>query len=122
MASPKGGTRFALLHKMRYMETTIDTPKSRLKELFLEELREIYGAERHQLTVLPLLKAEAASQKLKNVLSAHLEDTRDQINRLESIFAQAGVPVLGRTSEAILGITREAEKVISGTEPGSATR
>lgn len=107
---------------MRYMETVTENPKSRLEELFLEELRELYGAERHQLIVLPLFKTAAASQKLKNVLSSHLEDTREQIRRLEAIFVKKGVPVLGRTSEAILGITREAEKVIGGTAPGTATR
>jgi ferritin-like metal-binding protein YciE len=104
------------------METITEIPTSRLEELFLEELRELYGAERHQLTVLPLLKTAAASQKLKNVLSSHLEDTREQILRLEAIFAKTGFPVVGRTSEAILGITREAEKVIGGTAPGTATR
>ncbi|HEV2355803.1 MAG TPA: DUF892 family protein [Puia sp.] len=104
------------------METLTDAPASRLEELFMEELRELYGAELHQLMVLPLLKTAASSQKLKNVLSSHLRDTREQIERLESIFSRAGVPPLSRTSEAILGITREAEKVIGATLPGSATR
>lgn len=104
------------------MEALTGTAKSPLGELFLEELRELYGAERHQLMVLPLLKTAASSQKLKNLLSNHLEDTREQVKRLETIFAKTGYPVLGRVPETILGITREAEVVIGATMPGTATR
>jgi ferritin-like metal-binding protein YciE len=104
------------------MEKTIDKQSSRLEELFLDELKDLYGAERHQLHVLPLLKHAATSQKLKNVLSSHLEDTRDQIMRLEAIFEKTGHRPEARTPETILGITREAENVITATSPQSATR
>jgi len=111
------------------MKKTIDTPgesgdkqESRLEGLFLEELSALYGAEQHQLLVLPLLKKAASSLKLRNVLASHLDDTREQIGRLETIFQKMGHPAETRTSEAILGITREAEMVIGGTMPGTATR
>jgi len=112
------------------MEKTIDqTPSGReipkdssLEKLFLEELKELYGAEKHQLLVLPLLKKAASSQKLQNVLASHLDDTHEHIRRLETIFGQMGQAAEPRTSEAILGITREGETVIEGTEKGSATR
>jgi ferritin-like metal-binding protein YciE len=107
---------------MRYMEKTIDKQPSRLEELFLDELKDLYGVERCQLHVLPLLKHAATSQKLKNVLSSHLDDTREQIGRLETIFQKTGHRPEARTSEAILGISREAEKVIAGTSAQSATR
>lgn len=112
------------------MEKTIDqTPSgkeipkdSSLEKLFLEELKELYGAEKHQLLVLPLLKKAASSQKLQNVLASHLDDTHEHIRRLETIFGQMGQSAEPRASEAILGITREGETVIEGTEKGSATR
>jgi ferritin-like metal-binding protein YciE len=111
------------------MEKTIDTQgtpagkqESRLEGLFLKELSELYGAEKHQLNVLPLLKKAASSQKLQNVLASHLDDTREQIGRLETIFQKMGHPAETRTSEAILGITRETEMVIGATAPGTATR
>jgi ferritin-like metal-binding protein YciE len=118
----KAGKGFVLPIKMRYMEKTIDKQPSRLEELFLDELKDLYGAERCQLHVLPLLKHAATSQKLKNVLSSHLDDTREQITRLETIFQKTGHLPEARTSEAILGISREAEKVIAGTSAQSATR
>jgi ferritin-like metal-binding protein YciE len=95
---------------------------SKLMGLFLAELKELYGAEQHQLNVLLLLKNASSSQKLKNVLASHLDDTRVQIGRLETIFGKMGQTAEARTSEAILGITREAEIVIAGTQKGTATR
>jgi ferritin-like metal-binding protein YciE len=95
---------------------------SKLEKLFLEELRILYGAEKHQLQVLGLLKKAACSLKLKNVLASHLDDTADQIHRLEIVFERMGRPAEAVTSESLLGITREAERVIASTEPSTATR
>jgi ferritin-like metal-binding protein YciE len=97
-------------------------PDSHLRGLFMDELKELYGAEKHQLHVLPVLKKAASSQKLQNVLASHLDDTREQLRRLEAVFQKMGVEAEARTSEAILGITREAENVIAGTQRGTATR
>jgi len=104
------------------MEPMIDKRPSQLAELFLDELKDLYGAERQQLNLLPLLKQAASAQKLKNVLSSHLDDTREQIGRLEAIFQKTGHRPEARTPEAILGLAREAEKMIADTAPQSATR
>lgn len=95
---------------------------SQLEALFLDELRELYGAEKQQLLVLVLLKKAASSLKLRNVLASHLDDTREQIFRLESIFTILGRPAEARAPETIYGITREAEQVIASTNPETATR
>jgi ferritin-like metal-binding protein YciE len=109
------------------MEKTVDplqdsSKDSGLEQLFLDELNELYGAEQHQLTVLPMLKKAASSQKLKNVIASHLDDTREHIGRLEKIFEKIGVASAGRLSEAMLGITREGERVIETTGKDTATR
>lgn len=106
------------------MEKSLTTgpTDSKLEALFLDELREIYGAEHLQLIVLSLLKRSSSSQKLQNVLASHLDNTKEHMQRLEQIFAKMGQKIEMRTSEAILGITREAEKVIAGTEKATATR
>jgi ferritin-like metal-binding protein YciE len=95
---------------------------SRLVSLFLEELRELYGAEKQQLIVLPLLKHAASSLRLRNVLASHLDDTAEHIRRLEAIFAQFDQPADARAPETIFGITHEAEQIIASTPAGSATR
>ena len=95
---------------------------SQLEILLLEELMEVYGAEKQQLLVLSLLKKAASSLKLRNVLASHLDDTAEQLRRLETIFQLMGRPAEARAPEAVFGITREAEQVIASTNPGSATR
>jgi ferritin-like metal-binding protein YciE len=97
-------------------------PDSRLDSLFLDELKDVYGAEQQQLHVLSMLKKAASSQKLQNVLASHAADTREQVLRLETIFSKMAIHPEARISEAILGITREAENVIAGTPNQSATR
>src|SRR5690349_1711102 len=93
-----------------------------MEKLFLDELKEIFGAEKHQMEVLPILKKAASSLRLQNMLANHLFTTREHISRLEEIFTILGVPPEARQSEALLGIGREAETVIATTEKGTATR
>jgi ferritin-like metal-binding protein YciE len=117
-------------NKASYMKNTVDKmetgkeiPKdSSLEGLFLEELKELYGAEKHQLLILPMLKKASSSMKLQNVLASHLDDTRQHILRLEGVFVTMGQVAEARLSEAILGISREGEIVIEATEKESATR
>jgi ferritin-like metal-binding protein YciE len=97
-------------------------PDSQMEQLLLNELREMYGAEKQQLVVLPLLKKAACSLKLKNVLASHLDDTQEHIRRLEAIFGLLGAPADAHAPETIFGITREAEQVIASTAPDTATR
>ena len=95
---------------------------SQLDTLLLEELKELYGAEKQQQVLLTLLKKSASSLRLRNVLASHLDDTREQLRRLEAIFTLLGHPAEARPPEAIFGITREAEQVIASTNPETATR
>lgn len=98
------------------------TKDSRLHRLLVEQLQDIYGAERHQLLILPLAKHAAASLKLKSVLAGHLDSTREQIIQLDEIFQALGEQPGERKSETILGLTRECERSIEDTAPGTATR
>ena len=93
-----------------------------MEKLFLDGLREIYGAEKHQIMILPMLKKAASSLKLQNALANHLDATREHITRLEKIFRMLGKRHVARQSEAILGIGHEAETVIDTTKKGTATR
>jgi len=93
-----------------------------MEKLFLDELKEVYGAEKRQMIVLPLLKKAASSLRLQNMLANHLYTTREHISRLKKIFNLLGKVPEYRQSEPMLGIGREAETVIETTEKGTATR
>jgi len=93
-----------------------------MEKLFLDELREAYGAEKHQTFLLPMLKKAASSLRLQNLLANQLHTTREHITRLEEIFNTLDTTAEARTPEGILGICREIEMIIETTRKGTATR
>jgi ferritin-like metal-binding protein YciE len=64
--------------------------ESALKELFVDELKDIYWAEKHLAAALPKLIKGATSEDLKQTITTHLEETKNQIDRLESVFNSVG--------------------------------
>ncbi|HMH21281.1 MAG TPA: DUF892 family protein [Puia sp.] len=103
-------------------ENSPATKESNLEMLLLDELKELYGAEKHQLLVIPVMKKAASSLKLQSVLAGHLDCTREHAERLEQVFEKMGHKTESRKSEALLGIARECEMAIASTGKGTATR
>jgi ferritin-like metal-binding protein YciE len=107
------------------METTMSglkQDKHPLKEFFIEELRDIYGAEQQLATALPKMRKAATSPDLAMAFADHLEVTQNQITRLEQIFQLLEQDAKAKKCEAMEGIVKEGESVIKDTEAGSATR
>ncbi|MDB5251483.1 MAG: hypothetical protein JWP27_652 [Flaviaesturariibacter sp.] len=95
---------------------------SMLREFFVDELKDIYWAEKHIMKTLPKMKRAATTDKLKAAFEKHLEQTRKQVERLERIFTKMGETARGKKCEAIEGIVKEGEGIIEETEAGTATR
>ena len=95
---------------------------SLLKEFFVEELKDIYYAEKQIAKTLPKMKKAATSEELKTAFESHLVQTEAQITRLESVFELIGEKAKGKTCEAIEGIIKEGEGIISDTDKNTATR
>jgi len=93
-----------------------------LDELFHDELKDIYWAEKHLLKALPKLQKAATSEELKNALNEHLEITREHVSRLENVFEILGHKPQAKKCDAMEGLTKEGEKAIEDTEDGTATR
>jgi ferritin-like metal-binding protein YciE len=82
----------------------------KLESIFLEMLADLYDAEKQIVEALPKLIAEADSELLSGALQLHLDETKEQVVRLETIFERMGEqPGAGR-SEAMLGLLSEGEK------------
>lgn len=82
-------------------------------DLFVHTLRDIYYAE-HQITkALPKMISKATNPQLKQAFESHLRETEGQIKRLDEVFRLHGVEAKGVTCDAIDGIIKEAESVIS---------
>jgi ferritin-like metal-binding protein YciE len=93
-----------------------------LNHLFLEELKDIYGAEKQLTKALPKLREAATSPDLAMAFADHLQVTQNQIARLEEIFQLLGESPEAKKCEGMEGLIKEGEKVIEDTEDGSSTR
>ena len=93
-----------------------------LEELFLDELKDIYWAEKHLLKALPKMEKAATSEELKQAFADHLEVTREQVRRLEQAFEMLDKKAQGKKCEAMDGLTKEADGIVEDTEKGTMTR
>ncbi len=90
-----------------------------LRELFEDQLKDIYWAEKALTKALPKMIKNATSAQLKNALTDHLEVTEDQVERCEQIFAAIGKKAVASKCEAMEGLMKEGNEIIESTEPGS---
>lgn len=93
-----------------------------LRELFIDELKDIYWAEKHLTKALPKMKKGASSEALSDAIGEHLEVTKVHVQRLEEVFSLLGEKAAAKKCEGMEGLTKEGESVIEETEDGSATR
>ena len=67
-------------------KTSSKSEETMLKELFVDELKDIYWAEKHLTKALPKMKKASTSEELANAFDEHLAVTQQQIGRLEEVF------------------------------------
>jgi ferritin-like metal-binding protein YciE len=89
---------------------------STLKELFLDELADMYDAEKRISKALPKLARAATSDELKEAFTDHLEETKEQITKLESVFEAFGEKAKGKTCKATVGILEEGNEISDDNE------
>lgn len=82
-----------------------------LDKLFIDELEDMYSSENQIVESLPKLIKLASFPELKEALSNHLKETKDQVTRIEKIFGLLDLPVKEKTCEAMEGILKEAEEL-----------
>jgi ferritin-like metal-binding protein YciE len=83
-----------------------------MQTLFVHELRDIYDAENQLVMALPKMAEMATNLDLKDAFRAHLQETTDQIARLNRVFQSLGVPPNGTRCEAMEGLIAEGEKIM----------
>ncbi len=95
---------------------------SMLKEFFIDELKDIYWAEKHIVTTLPKMQKAATSEDLKNAFQTHTEQSQTHVTRLEQAFELLGEKAQAKKCDAMAGIIEEGKGIIEETEKGTATR
>lgn len=93
-----------------------------LLELFKDEIKDIYWAEKHLTKALPKMRKAASSEALANAFDEHLEVTKTHVTRLEQIFELLGEKPRAKKCDAMEGLSKEGEGIIEDTEKGTATR
>jgi ferritin-like metal-binding protein YciE len=96
--------------------------KSLLEEFFVEELKDIYWAEKHLTKALPKMQKAATSEELANAFEDHLAATEEHVNRLEQVFEMMGETPRAKKCDAMEGLVKEGESIIEETEKETATR
>ncbi|WP_207536049.1 YciE/YciF ferroxidase family protein [Desertivirga arenae] len=110
---------------MKNQESKNNTPSTEetgLKNLFKDELKDIYWAEKHLAKSMPKLAKSATSEELRAAFEQHLTETENQISRLEQVFEILGVKAAGKKCEAMEGLVEEAKGMLEDTEDGTMTR
>lgn len=87
-----------------------------LRELFEDQLKDIYWAEKALLKFVPKTVGKVSSQELVDSLNDHLEITKQQVTRLENVFEILGSKAKAEKCDAMEGLMKEAEDIIDSTE------
>lgn len=95
---------------------------SALKEFFIDSLKDLYWAEKHLIKALPKMAKKATSDELRSALEKHLAETENQVIKLEQVFASIDEKAVAKKCEAMEGLVKEAESIMSDTEDGTMTR
>jgi ferritin-like metal-binding protein YciE len=85
---------------------------NRLDDLYLDQLKDLYSAEKQLVQALPKMAKAAASEELKTGFEEHLEQTKTHVSRLEQIFASLGSSPGRKKCAAMEGLIQEGQEAI----------
>src|ERR1700751_110738 len=89
-----------------------------LEELLVDELKDLYSAEKQIVRALPKIIKAVSTPELQQGLANHLEETRGQVARLAKIGGILGKKMTGKTCVGMKGVLEEASEVLQDTEKG----
>ncbi len=92
--------------------------RSSLMELFKNELKDIYWAEKALTKALPKMAKKATSPKLMEALENHLRETEGQVKKVVEVFKLLEKRPMAKKCEAMAGLIKEGEEIIKDTEKG----
>jgi ferritin-like metal-binding protein YciE len=103
-------------------QSTQKPQPSYLQRFFTDQLKDMYYAEKELLKGLELMKKSSTTEELEDAFEQHRKQTERHITRLEKVFQTIGKEPEAKTCEAMDGLLKEANTIISETTEGSLTR
>ena len=94
----------------------------KLKELFVDGLKDIYWAEKHLAKALVKMSKAATSEELKSAFEAHTTETESHVSRLEDIFGMIEEKAQAKKCAAMEGLLEEGTEIIESTDKGTMVR
>jgi ferritin-like metal-binding protein YciE len=91
-----------------------------LKDVLVDELRDMYSAENQLVKALPKLAKGANNAKLKELFTAHLEETKGQVERLKEVFGHLEEKPTGEHCDGMEGIVEEGKSALEKDEEGAS--
>ena len=90
-----------------------------LREVLIDELRDLYSAENQQIKAMPKVAKSAESSELKQAFSQHLEETKGQVERLKQAFEILGKKPTGKHCSGMEGAIEEVKEALEEDEEGA---
>lgn len=90
-----------------------------MQELLIDELKDLYSAEKQIVRALPKLAKSASTSELQQAILKHLEETKGQVVRLEKIGELVGKKLTGKTCVGMKGVLEEGSEVLEDTDKGT---
>ena len=103
-------------------EKTESQAGSLLEKLFIDLLKDIYGAEQQLVAALQKMCDAATTDVLQSAFEDHLYVTQKHAKRLEKVFSLLGKPAEAKTCEAMAALIKEGEQIIENTKENTMTR
>ena len=104
------------------MSSRVLQQQTKLEEFFVDELKDVYWAEKHLTKALPKMKKAATSKELAKAFKNHLAVTKTHIIRLEQVFELMGKKPQTKKCDAMEGISKECDSIIADTGKGTFIR
>ncbi|MEJ6982190.1 ferritin-like domain-containing protein [Pedobacter sp. P351] len=95
---------------------------SEFHKFFVDELKDIYWAEKHLVKELPKMQKAATSTELAAAFEKHTLETQTHIDSLEQVFALMEEKPQAKKCDAMEGLIEEAKSIMEDTDKGSMTR
>jgi len=87
-----------------------------LRDVLVEELRDLYSAENQLVKALPKLSKAAEDEELSSSIQQHLEETKGQVERLKEVFTQLETKPTGKQCKGMEGLIEEGREVLQEDE------
>ncbi|MFN8288066.1 MAG: ferritin-like domain-containing protein [Chitinophagales bacterium] len=113
-APAKGAKKKAAASKSK-ADSKVDTG-SELQTLLEDQLKDIYWAEKALTKAIPKMIKKATSEELIEALENHLEETENQVEKVEQVFEILGMKAQAKKCEAMDGLIKEAEELMQDNE------